>query len=154
MGWGWGHRELLKGATGRLTIRKCRHGEGGGRTETCSRLELFGVLCSGLVIRCIGRTRVMLGSGALASVRTLSRIGNWKRGCCRWEFFLTQAASQWACNMSQGLELAGGQMRGPDKKQTLGNILGVAFAGAQRGVRIKGDSMERLELGRISELRF
>lgn len=49
--------------------------------------------------------------------------------------------------MFQGLELAGGQMRGPDKKQTLGNILGVAFAGAQRGARIKGDSMERLELG-------
>lgn len=40
-------------------------------------------------------------------------------------FCLRQAASQWACNMSPGLELAGGQLRGPDKKQTLGKIFGM-----------------------------
>ena len=99
------------------------------------------VTCLGMLTRRIERTRVMLGLGMLASVRTWSRIGAWKGGCCR------QAASLWACNASRDSELTGSQLRGPDKKQTLGNILGMAFSGAQRGVRIEGDSMEGLRAG-------
>lgn len=63
------------------------------------------------------------------------------------QFCSRQADSQWVYNAFQGLELAGGQLRGPDKTQMLRDILRVVSAGAQRGMRIEGGSAEGCKVG-------
>lgn len=56
----------------------------------------------------------------------------------RVQFCFKTSDSQWACSTVQGMELAGGQLRSPDRTQTFRSILIVVFSGTQRGTRIDG----------------
>lgn len=47
----------------------------------------------------------------------------------------------------QRLELAGGQLRGPGRRQMLRSVTTVVFAGAQRGVTIEEESVEGFRVG-------